>query len=165
MKRSGAWLLTICLLLPLWAAEQIHAEEGGGALIRSFGETYYVPAYSRIRSLENRSELLASTLTIHNVDPDVTITIERVTYHNETGDKIRDLADTEMTLPPFASGDFLIPVNDVTGGFGANFIAVWKSGTPALSPIVETVMIGSPGSPSASFTSRGRVIRRSDSPD
>lgn len=165
MKRSGAWLLTICLLLPLYAADQIQAEEGREALIRSFGETYYVPAYSRIRSLENSSELLASTLTIHNVDPDVTITIAHVTYHNANGDRIRDLRDTEMTLPPFASGDFLVPVNDVSGGFGANFIAVWKSDVPALSPIVEAVMIGSPGSPGASFASRGRVIMRNGSLD
>ena len=163
MKLSGAWLLAICLLMPLWSAGQIHAQEGHGALIRSFGETYYVPAYSRIRSLENRSELLASTLTIHNVDPDVTITIAGVSYHNASGEKIRDLLDTEISLPPFASGDFLIPVNDVSGGFGANFIAAWTSDAPALSPIVEAVMIGSPGSPGASFTSRGRVIMRSDS--
>lgn len=164
MKRSDVWLLAFCLLLPLWAADKTHAEDGRGALIRSVGETYYVPAYSRIRSLENSSELLASTLTIHNVDPDVTITIASVSYHNATGEKIRDLADAEVTLPPFASGDFLIPVNDVTGGSGANFIATWTSDAPALSPIVEAVMIGSLGSPGASFTSRGRVIKRTDSP-
>ncbi|MEP0235920.1 DUF3124 domain-containing protein [Roseibium sp.] len=138
----------------------VRAENLDSSLLRSLGETYYVPAYSRIQTFSDRSVLLAATLTVHNVDPQTDIFIEKVSYHDETGKEVRVLTTEAIKLAPFASHDFLVQINDQTGGRGANFIATWQSELPALSPIVEAVMTGGAGTPSPSFTSRGRVIER-----
>lgn len=133
-------------------------------LERYLGETSYVPAYSRIFTFPDRHELLAVNLTVHNVDPVTEITIESVSYHNDKGKNLKELAPEKITLPPFGSKSFLIPRNDQTAGVGANFLVRWQSEKPALSPIIEAVMIGGINTPGASFTSRGRVIERKEAP-
>ncbi|WP_346899051.1 DUF3124 domain-containing protein [uncultured Roseibium sp.] len=143
-------------LLILAAPGPLRAEP----LPHSLGETLYVPAYSRIQIYPNKSELLASTLAIHNVDPERAITVESAGYYDEAGNKLRDLIAAPVELAPFASTAFLIPVNDISGGIGANFVVTWHSVSPALSPIVEAIMSGAAGGPGSSFTSRGEVIDR-----
>ena len=124
------------------------------------GETIYVPAYSRVFSHPNRSDLLAATLAVHNVDPEATITLQQVDYHNEDGTLLRSLLDAPVDLAPLQSKTVLIPINDTTGGVGANFLLVWSSDSGALSPIAEAIMTSGSGGPGPSFTSRGRVIKR-----
>jgi len=124
------------------------------------GETIYVPAYSRIFSYPNRSDLLAATLAVHNVDPETALTLMRVDYHGEDGKLLRSLLEAPLELAPLQSKTVLIPINDTSGGVGANFVVVWTSDTPALSPIAEAIMTSGSGGPGPSFTSRGRVIER-----
>lgn len=124
------------------------------------GETIYVPAYSRVFSHPNRSDLLAATLAVHNVDPDTEITLTRVDYHGEDGKLLRALLEAPVTLAPLQSSTALIPINDTSGGVGANFLLEWTSETPALSPIAEAIMTSGSGGPGPSFASRGRVIER-----
>jgi hypothetical protein len=124
------------------------------------GETIYVPAYSRIFSYPNRSDLLATTLAVHNVDPDTTETLTKVDYHGEDGALLRSLLEAPFELAPLQSKTVLIPINDTSGGVGANFIVVWSAEDPALSPIAEAIMTSGSGGPGPSFTSRGRVIER-----
>jgi hypothetical protein len=154
------FLLSLVTLTTAWLAGPALA----GSLEKYLGETSYVPAYSRIFTFADRHELLAVNLTIHNVDPATEITIETVSYYNDKGENLKELAAETITLPPFGSKSFLVPRNDVTAGVGANFIVRWQSETPALSPIVEAVMIGGINTPGASFTSRGRVIERKEAP-
>jgi len=127
---------------------------------RVLGETIYVPAYSRVFSHPNRSDLLAATLAVHNVDPKTSITLTRVDYHGETGALLRSLLQAPVTLTPLESKTVLIPINDTTGGVGANFLLEWSSDSPALSPIAEAIMTSGSGGPGPSFSSRGRVIER-----
>jgi hypothetical protein len=124
------------------------------------GETIYVPAYSRVFSHPNRSDLLAATLAVHNVDRETAITLQRVDYHNEDGTLLRELLEAPVELAPLQSKTVLIPINDTSGGVGANFLLVWSSERPALSPIAEAIMTSGSGGPGPSFTSRGRVIAR-----
>ena len=162
-SRSVALLSALLAFLSL--PGNLHAEDTSPDLIRSYGETYYVPAYSKIFSFTSQSELLASTLTVHNVDPDTSIELTAVSYHGEDGKKLKELTEEVIKLAPFGSRSYLIPRNDQTGGIGANFIVSWKAGTPALSPLVESVMIGGVSSPGTSFALRGRVIDRKTAPD
>lgn len=134
-------------------------------LEKGHGETIYVPAYSRIFSFPNRSVLLAATLTIHNVDPQNRLTINRVDYHDEDGSLLKDFLETPVELGPLESTSFLVPSNDTTGGVGANFIVEWTSESAVLSPLTEAVMVTGPGTPGPSFTSRGRVISRKKAGD
>lgn len=149
---TGAALL-LALLMPFRAAAQ---DLAGKAL----GETLYVPAYSRIFSYPNRSDLLATTLAIHNVDPGAPITLTSIDYHGEDGAKLRSLLETPLELAPLQSTTVLVPINDTSGGVGANFLVEWTSEKPALSPITEAIMTSGSGGPGPSFTSRGRVIER-----
>ncbi|TYC51272.1 DUF3124 domain-containing protein [Rhodobacterales bacterium] len=145
--------LLLCLFLPLSA-------KADGSLDKVLGETIYVPAYSRIFSHPSRSDLLAATLAVHNVDPATTITLTRIDYHAEDGSVLRALLDAPLTLEPLQSRTVLVPINDTTGGVGANFLLKWSSGAPALSPIAEAIMTSGSGGPGPSFTSRGRVIEQ-----
>ncbi|QDG78752.1 DUF3124 domain-containing protein [Labrenzia sp. PHM005] len=129
-------------------------------LERAWGELIYVPAYSRIFSFPNRSELLAATLTVHNVDPENSLTLSRIDYHDETGTLLRSFLETPRALKPLESASFLVPSNDTTGGVGANFLVEWTAKTAVLSPLTEAIMVTGPGTPGPSFTSRGRVISR-----
>ncbi|MEP2704475.1 MAG: DUF3124 domain-containing protein [Roseibium sp.] len=154
--------LTLFCLLALAAVSQISTSIAGPAE-KVFGETVYVPAYSRIFTYPTRSELLAATLAVHNVDPETSLTLNRVDYHNEDGQLIRSLLEQPAVLAPLQSRTVLIPINDTTGGVGANFIIEWTSEKAALSPIAESIMTGPPGTPGPSFSSRGRVIQQKTS--
>ena len=145
--------LALCLLL----APAGQAQDMGEKVL---GESIYVPAYSRIFSYPQRSDLLAATLAVHNVDPDTTITLTRVDYHGEDGKVLRTLLDAPHALGPFQSKTVLIPINDTSGGVGSNFIVMWTSDAPALSPIAEAIMTSGSGGPGPSFATRGRVIER-----
>lgn len=129
-------------------------------LQKALGETIYVPAYSRIFSHPNRSDLLAATLAVHNIDPTATLTLKSVDYHGEDGKLLRKILEAPVDLHPLQSKTVLIPINDTTGGVGANFLIVWTAEQPALSPIAEAIMTSGSGGPGPSFSSRGRVIER-----
>lgn len=153
LTKSGLAGLLFCLL----SAFQAHAQDSTEKVL---GETIYVPAYSRIFSHPNRSDLLAATLAVHNIDPKTPITLTSVDYHDEDGSLLRSLLDAPLELAPLQSKTVLIPINDTSGGVGANFLLKWTSDTPALSPIAEAIMTSGNGGPGPSFTSRGRAIER-----
>jgi len=145
---SGLVLLASCLVLSPAQAHDVPE--------KVLGETVYVPAYSRIFSHPNRSDLLAATLAVHNVDTATTITLISVDYHGEDG----TLLDAPVALAPLQSRTMLIPINDTSGGVGANFLLRWSSDRPAFGPIAEAIMTSGSGGPGPSFTTRGRVIER-----
>ena len=151
LKLLPGLFLLLSLLVPAQAQD---------VLQKALGETIYVPAYSRIFSYPNRSDLLATTLAVHNVDPKTPVILTSVAYHGEDGKLLRSLLDAPVTLAPLQSSSVLIPINDTSGGVGANFLVEWTSERPALSPIAEAVMTSGSGGPGPSFTSRGRVIER-----
>jgi len=149
---SLAAALTMAATSPERAAAQMDAPV--------LAQTVYVPAYSRVYLTKSRSELMAATLTIHNVDPDEPITIERVDYYGQDGAKLMSFPGMPLTLHPFASTDFLVPMNDTTGGTGANFIAEWSAGNPAQGPILEALIVGGSGTTGLAFKTEGRVIEQ-----
>ena len=153
MRFAGLIVAFIGFCIPVQAAD-IPAME------KTFGETVYIPAYSRIYAYEGRSNLLAATLTVHNVDPVSAVELHRVAYFGEDGTELAEMLEAPKTLAPFESVSYLVPINDTRGGVGANFIVEWRAQTRSLSPLAEAVMVSAPGTPGPSFTSRGRVIER-----
>lgn len=123
-------------------------------------EKIYVPAYSYVLTHENRKQPLASTMVIHNTDSVQSIRIMRVDFHDHSGTLEKAFLDVPITISPYESRNFLVPINDQSGGFGSNYLVEWESINPATSPVVEAVMIGGSGSLGISFTSSGRVIER-----
>lgn len=125
----------------------------------SQGEKVYVPAYSHIYHGNRETPLLLSvTLSIRNIDPNHSMTVETVDYHETAGPLVKKYISKPVTLGPYGSERFIVPQKDNTGGSGANFIVVWSSDAPMNPPIIETVMIGTQSQLGISFTSRGTAI-------
>lgn len=159
--RLWAKICALTLLSSLFQVSASSAED----LERVYGETIFVPAYSRIFSFPSRSVLLAATLTVHNVDPKNPLTVEQVNYHGEDGKLLNEILKAPFQLEPLGSASFLVPSNDTTGGVGANFLVTWNADAAVLSPLTEAIMVTGPGTPGPSFTSRGRVISRKSAPE
>ncbi|WP_170230478.1 DUF3124 domain-containing protein [Roseibium hamelinense] len=121
--------------------------------------TVYVPAYSQVNLRSQERVLTAATLVFHNVDDAVSVTLTSVDYYDHTGKKLKAFVDAPVTLQPFASQSYLVPVNDQTGGIGANFVLTWQAESPTIPPLAEAVMMGGSGTQAFSFASRGQIIK------
>ncbi len=126
----------------------------------SKGQTVYVPAYSHIYHGNKETPLLLSvTLSVRNVDPNNSLTIKTVNYHETDGPLVKQYIKEPVVLGPLGSERFIVPQKDNTGGSGANFIVEWQADKPINPPIMETVMIGTQSQLGISFTSRGQAIQ------
>lgn len=160
-------LLTGISALLLWlsaavpAAADSHGHTGPSEpCVGATSETIYIPALSRVHTHENRRQPLASTVVVHNIDPSTTISISRVSYHDDDGEVVADLISTPEDVGPFASASFLTALDDDRGGIGANYIVEWESDQPSCSPIAIAIMIGGTGTHGISFALEGRVIEQ-----
>ncbi len=161
-RRAALPVAAAALVLGLTASSGAEdATSPEGACTRAVAETVYVPAFSRIHTHERQRQPLASTLVIHNVDPEASIEVTRVSYHDETGAQVSELGgDDNGPLPPFASLSYLTELTDDRGGIGANYIVDWRSERAACSPLILAIMIGGSGTQGISFSLEGRVIAR-----
>lgn len=125
---------------------------------RATAQTIYVPSYSRVLTKEGRSEPMASTLVVHNVDPEIEITVSTIDYYDRAGQLLKNFITETVVLAPFESTYALVPIDSVGDGIGANFLVAWSSQTPSIPPIVEAVMVGGNGTQGISLSSRGKVI-------
>lgn len=161
-QRSFATALLLATLiwltgLPLPATSQASAEI---ALARA--QTVYVPVYSHIYSGPRKQPFqLSSTLSIRNTDFTTSFKITAVDYYNNEGKLVRRYAPRPIILAPMASTHVHIEQNDVSGGFGANFIVRWEAERLINAPVIECVMIGSAIGQGISFVSSGQVIKES----
>lgn len=124
------------------------------------GQMVYIPAYSHIYHGNKETPLLLSvTLSIRNIDPNNSLTVTAVNYHETEGPMVKQYIKEALILGPLGSERFVVPQKDNTGGSGANFIVRWRSEKPINPPIIESVMIGTQSQLGISFTSRGQVIQ------
>jgi hypothetical protein len=151
------WLIAAALALCLTAGTaQIAPAQG-----LSQGQSVYVPIYSHIyHGNQGKTMNLTVTLSIHNIDPTRSITLDKVEYYDTKGKPVRNFIEAPITLAPFDTKEFLVDEEDETGGSGANCIVVWSSEHAANPPIVESVMIGARSGQGISFLSQGRVIHK-----
>lgn len=144
--------LFLCQASSLWATEPSPLTKG---------QTIYVPAYSHIYHGNKETPLLLSvTLSIRNIDPNSSLTITTVNYHETQGPLVKEYIQKPVVLGPLGSERFIVPQRDNTGGSGANFIVEWHSEEPINPPIIESVMIGTQSQLGISFTSRGQAIQK-----
>lgn len=130
--------------------------EGGGPV-----RAVYVPAYSHIyHGSEGEAYQLTTTLSVRNTDPDRSITLRSVRYHDTRGELARRFLDGPRRLGPLGTVGYVIEEADTTGGSGANFIVEWSSEQPVSPPVIEAVMISTRSGRGVSFTSRGVPIER-----
>lgn len=135
-------------------------ERGRSPSERAVFERVYVPAYSQVLTRDGGAQPLATTMAVHNVDPNMEIEIALVEYFDRSGKKVKSFLSEPISLGPFESRSFLVPIDEQVGGFGANFLLEWSTEKPAIPPAVESVMIGGSGTQGLSFSSTGIVIER-----
>ena len=138
----------------------VTAARAGSEILRSAGQTIYVPIYSHIYSgLKGRPFNLAATLSIRNTDPKHSITLVAVTYYDSEGRLVREYINEPLEMKALVSNRFIILEGDKTGGSGSNFIVKWRAAQKVNSPIIEGVMIGTHSGQGISFVSRGQIIK------
>ena len=130
----------------------------------SRGELIYVPIYSSIFYENGKSTLeLAATLSIHNVNPDVKLTLVRADYYDTKGKLIKKYVDKPVILNPLETKNVVIDRADTAGGTGANFLVEWQAQEDVISPLVESVMINATSSLGIAFTTVGKVVKQTTS--
>lgn len=129
------------------------------------GQTIYVPAYSEMYIMRDRTIDLAVTLTVHNTDFDNPIFLTSVRYHDTNGNLLREYLTEPQSLGPLASTEFFVDANEQSGGLGTNFIVEWVAEGPVFEPIVEAIMLNTANSQGISLTSPGRVINQIAPPE
>ncbi len=127
-------------------------------LDRVTSQTVYVPSYSRVLTQDEEGQPLASTLVVHNVDPEIAISVTSIAYFDQNGVLLRSFVTDPVPLAPFASTNAVVPLGSIGAGIGANFVVKWIATNPAVPPVVEAIMIGGEGTRGISFTSKGVVI-------
>ncbi len=97
-------------------------------------------------------------LSIRNLDPDHSIVVNKVRYHDTDGKLLKE-DNLARTLAPLASTDVFVEFKDDTGGAGAKFIVVWQADVPVNPPIIESVNAHFLATQLTVFISRGRPIK------
>lgn len=142
----------------LWLLAGIPAALFAGE--RSTGRTVYVPVYSHVYTGNRALPVnLATTLSIRNTDPAVSITVTAADYYGSDGKLLRRMLAKPVALGPMASSSIFIQEKDTSGGFGASFLVRWHAARPVSSPIIECLMIGAYSGLGISFVSPGQEIR------
>ncbi len=129
------------------------------------GQTIYVPAYSEIYFVRDRTIDLAVTLAIHNTDFEHPIILTSIRYYNTQGQLLREYLTEPRQLDPLASTEFFVDANEQSGGLGTNFIVEWVAEQPVYEPIVEAIMLNTNSGQGISLTSPGRVISQISAQD
>lgn len=120
----------------------------------------YLSVYPEIYSqTEHKKHDLVVTASIRNINLNDTIYINKATYHDTKGKKVRTYFDKPIFITPLETVEIIINELDKTGGTGANFIFDWSTKTTSNEPLIEAVMISTYGQQGLSFTTQGKRIK------
>ena len=99
------------------------------------------------------------TLSVHNTSDAKPLVLRRIAYFDTGGRLVQAYLDTAVALKPFGTIEVAVPVTDLRGGTGANFLVEWAAAGAIAEPLAETVSMGQVGTASYAFVSQGRAIR------
>lgn len=123
-------------------------------------QNVYVPVYSSVLGAAGLARLdLSVTLSIRNVSERSVLAIERIDYYDTAGKLIERYLDAPVAVRPLGTIEIYIPVEDVRGGTGANFIVGWAAIDSIAEPVIESLMTGASGTRGFAFVVSGRPIR------
>lgn len=152
--------------IPMLTSRTVLAQpERNSSSVTSPGELVFVPIYSSIFYENHKQTLeLAATLSVHNVNPDGTITLTRADYYDTEGRLLKKYLQKPIVLNPLQTKNFIVERSDTKGGTGANFLVEWQSTQDVASPIMEAVMINASSNLGIAFTTNGKVVRQISAP-
>jgi Protein of unknown function (DUF3124) len=171
---SGIVLLTLALLVFAYLGnlpQTTHAPGvvmptgvagGASGVVRDAApasvKSAYVPAYSNVQAASGLTQIdLATTLSIHNTSRERPLVVQRIAYFDTQGQLVQEYLREPVSIPPLGTTQAFVAAEDRRGGAGANFIVDWTAEPVASEPVVEAVMIGSVGTTSYSFVTRGQL--------
>lgn len=108
-------------------------------------QTLYLPIYSHMlygnlgRSGGASSVLLSALVSIRNTDPRRPLRLLSARYFDTRGKQLAERVPTPVILPPLATLELFVELNDASGGSGANFIIKWEAEQPINPPLVESL--------------------------
>lgn len=121
---------------------------------------FYVPAYSSVSMSQGRLRVdFSVTLSVHNASETRPLVVKRIAYFDTAGNMVESFLKEPVALKPFATFEIFIPVNDVRGGTGANFVVDWAATGEIVEPVVEALMVGGIANARYAFISQGRPTR------
>lgn len=124
-----------------------------------YHQLFYVPVYSNIYGDEDSPKImLSATLSIRNTSLNNSLYVTKIDYYNTHGEYVRPYLTKSIELPPMGTLNYIVEKMDDTGGDGANFVVAVESEAKNVSPLIETIMIGTFSNKAFSFTSPSVVI-------
>jgi len=121
---------------------------------------FYVPVYSSVAMTPGRMRAdFSVTLSVHNASESRPLVLRRIDYFDTAGARVDAYLKEPVALKPFGTIEIFIPVKDVRGGTGANFVVEWGGSGEIAEPVVEALMVGGIGSGHYAFISQGRPIK------
>jgi hypothetical protein len=143
-KRLNQWFVisTFAMLFACINPDLLVASE----ISLSKGQTVYVPVYSNLIAGPREAPIhLSNTLVIRNTDMHNEIQVSVADYYDTKGVLIKKFYAQPVTLAPLETVYVHLSERDKEGGVGANFIIRWHAAKEVNVPIIECVMVGSPG--------------------
>lgn len=119
---------------------------------------FYVPVYSHVYISENKYVRLSISLSIRNVDPVKDLYIESIDYYNTDGKLVKQYLSQPHILKPMATIDYVVNLEDMTGGNGAKFLVNTASKDKTYNPVIQAIMINTLGNSNLCFLTQGQII-------
>ena len=121
---------------------------------------FYVPVYSSVSMSEGKLRAEFSvTLSIHNASETRPLVLRRIAYFDTGGKLVESYLKGPVALKPFSTVEVFVPVTDIRGGTGANFVVDWAAMGEIAEPVVEALMVGGVANAHYAFISQGRPTR------
>lgn len=118
----------------------------------------YVPVYSHVYISENKYGRLSISLSLRNTDPKKDLYIESIDYYNTEGKIVKKYLSQPYILKAMATVDYVVNLEDMTGGNGAKFLVNVASKNKTFTPIVQAIMTNTLGSSDICFLTEGHVV-------
>ena len=140
--RANALLRLLAFAILLRAAGPTLAQEVSDL---STGQSLYLPIYSHIYHGDPDAKgklsqtLLSAHVSIRNTDNRAVIRVVSARYYDTEGRLVKDYVPAPRTIQPFGTLELFVPLTDMSGGSGANFLIEWKSDVPANPPMADAL--------------------------
>ena len=148
------WVLPICLALFVSGAG---AQE---ARAPSKGQTLFLPIYSHMlygnlgRAGKASYALLSALVSVRNTDPKRSLRVSSAKYFDTHGKLLGERLAAPVVLPPLATLELFVELNDASGGSGANFVLRWDAENAVNPPLVEALHANLDGGKAVVFTTQ-----------
>jgi len=119
---------------------------------------FYVPVYSHLFLSENKYTRLSISLSIRNSDQIKDLYIESIDYYNTEGTLVKKYLSQPHILKPMASIDYVVNLEDMTGGNGAKFLVNVATKDKTNEPIIQAIMTNTLGNSNLCFLTQGYIV-------